>query len=315
MHSARTIRAALDLVAAGATATEAARHLGVPRRTVADWLRGAVPRAVRAEAECVNHAARLRRDYVYLLGLYLGDGWISAHRRDVYRLRIALDVRYPGIIASAVSAVSEVRPGPVLTLLRPQNCVEVSAYWKCWPCVFPQHGAGRKHRRPIVLTDWQRELADRWPGDLIRGLIHSDGCRFQNTGRGHWSCPRYSFSNRSSHIRDIFSSACDALGVRWTAAPNTIYVAQGRRRAPRRVHRAEAMSANTGTQRSRATAATASRSAPRSARPPPGCGRRASASPMRGGCGRFRARGRGLGRARRRSSAVGRRAGPRARGA
>ena len=36
--------------------------------------------------------------YVYLLGLYLGDGYISEHRRSVYRLRIVLDVKYPEII-------------------------------------------------------------------------------------------------------------------------------------------------------------------------------------------------------------------------
>ena len=29
--------------------------------------------------------------------------------------------------------------------------------WKHWPCLFPQHGPGRKHERPIVLEDWQRD--------------------------------------------------------------------------------------------------------------------------------------------------------------
>jgi hypothetical protein len=76
-------------------------------------------------------------DYVYLLGLYLGDGCISAHPRRVNRLRIVLDVKYPGIITSGADAMNQVRPGPVLTSRRPQNCVEVSPYWKCWPCMFP----------------------------------------------------------------------------------------------------------------------------------------------------------------------------------
>ncbi|MFZ0976757.1 MAG: hypothetical protein WAN22_31350 [Solirubrobacteraceae bacterium] len=109
--------------------------------------------------------------------------------------------------------------------LRPQNCVEVSAYWKCWPCLFPQHGAGRKHQRRIELTDWQTTLVDRWPEQLLRGLIHSDGCRFQNTGT-NWSWPRYSFSQVSDDIRTIFCDACDRLGLRWTAARPTIYVSR-----------------------------------------------------------------------------------------
>ncbi|PZS14554.1 MAG: hypothetical protein DLM64_01470, partial [Solirubrobacterales bacterium] len=35
------------------------------------------------------------------------------------------------------------------------------------------------------------KLVERWPEQLVRGLIESDGCRFQNTGRGNWSWPRY----------------------------------------------------------------------------------------------------------------------------
>ena len=225
MHSFRTVRAALELAAGGATATEIARELSVPRRTVVDWLRGAFPRSVRGTAECATHADRLGPEYVYLLGLYLGDGCLSRHHRGVYRLRIVLDVKYPGIIDSAASAIGDVRPGRVLAQLRPENCVEVSAYWKCWPCLFPQHGAGRKHQRRIELTDWQTTLVDRWPEQLLRGLIHSDGCRFQTTGT-NWSWPRYSFSQVSDDIRTIFCDACDRLGLRWTAARTTIYVSR-----------------------------------------------------------------------------------------
>lgn len=81
--------------------------------------------------------------------------------------------------------------------LTPKNYVEVHAYSKSWPCLFPQHGAGKKHERKIELTDWQEELVDLVPALLIRGLIHSDGCRFINTGRGGWSAPRYVFTNFS----------------------------------------------------------------------------------------------------------------------
>jgi hypothetical protein len=65
---------------------------------------------------------------------------------------------------------------------------------------------------------WQQELAERWPDQLLKGLIQSDGCRFINTGRGGWRQPRYVFSNVSTDITNIFCSACDCLGLRWTAA-------------------------------------------------------------------------------------------------
>ena len=76
------------------------------------------------------------------------------------------------------------------------------------------------------LTEWQLALVNRAPEQLLRGLIQSDGCRFQSTGR-NWSAPRYSFTNHSSDIRGIFCSACEKLGVRWTSAGRfTIYVSR-----------------------------------------------------------------------------------------
>jgi hypothetical protein len=53
---------------------------------------------------------------------------------------------------------------------------------------------------------------------LLRGLIQSDGCRFQNTDRAGWSNPRYSFVNRSADIRSTFCQACERIGVSWTAS-------------------------------------------------------------------------------------------------
>lgn len=107
------------------------------------------------------------------------------------------------------------------------NYVEVYSYSKAWPCLFPQHGPGKKHERRIILSPWQNTAAGDSPGALLRGLIHSDGCRFENTGRGGWSHPRYSFSNLSIDIQKIFCAACDRLGLRWTRAqPKTVYVSR-----------------------------------------------------------------------------------------
>ncbi|HYP47814.1 MAG TPA: hypothetical protein VEQ61_04175, partial [Thermoleophilaceae bacterium] len=148
------------------------------------------------------------------------------HARGVFKLRLALDAAYPGIIAAAVHSLEATMPANSVNVSDRGSWVEVYCYSRSWPWLFPQHGPGRKHERRIELAPWQRRLATLHPRLLLRGLIHSDGCRFVNTGRG-WSHPRYAFANSSDGVRSIFCSACEALGVRWTwAAPNTIYVSR-----------------------------------------------------------------------------------------
>jgi hypothetical protein len=158
-----------------------------------------------------------------LLGLYLGDGTISRHRRGVFRLRIFLDMKYRGIVDECAAAMKVVMPvSRVERLLTVSNCFQVSSYSRAWPCYIPQHGPGPKHTRLIWLREWQEDLVDHWPEALIRGMIQSDGCRFINTGRGGWRNPRYCFTNVSAEICGIFCAACDRLDLRWTkAVPRT----------------------------------------------------------------------------------------------
>jgi len=150
------------------------------------------------------------------------------YRRGVYKLRIVLGLKYAGIVASAEPAMREVRSGKTHTHpRRHQNCVEVSSYWKHWPCLFPHHDTGKKFERRIALADWQMELVRQCPEEMLRGLIHSDGYRFTNTGRGNWVSPRYGFSQVSSDIQGIFCETCEWVGVRWTrSGERTIYVSR-----------------------------------------------------------------------------------------
>lgn len=162
-----------------------------------------------------------------MLGLYLGDGCLSLHRRSVYKLRLTLDAAYPSIVSEAAGAMRAVMPvSSVGRYARPYGDIEVYAYSKGWPCLFPQHGPGPKHGRPIALGSWQEEIVRRAPHLLLRGLIHSDGCRFFNTGRGGWRHPRYAFRNRSEGVRRIFCDACDLLGLRWTLSGEVVYVSR-----------------------------------------------------------------------------------------
>ncbi len=176
------------------------------------------------------------QSYAYLLGMYLGDGWIVAHRSGRASLHFTLDARYPGVVEQCWTAV-------VLTLptCRPRptphpnsRAIVVRTGSHPWLLAFPQHGPGRKHLRPIVLEPWQREIVDRHPGEFVRGLIHSDGCRTTNrfkttlpSGRvAEYEYGRYFFSNLSADIRALFCAACEALGVRWTLSnPRNVSVA------------------------------------------------------------------------------------------
>jgi hypothetical protein len=39
----------------------------------------------------------------------------------------------------------------------------VKSYSKHWPCLFPQHGPGRKHHRKIELREWQKIIVRESP--------------------------------------------------------------------------------------------------------------------------------------------------------
>jgi hypothetical protein len=165
--------------------------------------------------------------YSYLLGLYLGDGCVCVRPAgggtDV---RITLDAAYPEIVEGCVTAMQLTAPNSRVTVRRlpSARAVVVASAGQQWPEAFPQHGAGRKHERPIHLAGWQRAVVDRFPERLLAGLIHSDGCRTLNrfrttlpSGRiASYEYPRYFFSNRSADIRSLFCEYCERLGIRWS---------------------------------------------------------------------------------------------------
>jgi hypothetical protein len=211
-----------ELVAAGLNDCQIARVTGLPRSTVRDWRQGKMRRK-RARTMCAVYAGAPERlpaaSYAYLLGAYLGDGYVVRTRRDVYRLRVSCDLLHINIAWWIALAVEDVRGRRGALQLRARSpVIDVSSYWKHWPCVFPQHGPGRKHTRRIALTPWQQRIVDAHPDQLLRGLIHSDGCRTINRIRHPqktYTYVRYQFTNASADIRAVFCEACDALGVEW----------------------------------------------------------------------------------------------------
>lgn len=213
------------LSASGLPDAEVAERTGIPRRTISGWRRGDAQgrprRTTSGRCEQGHDFGELPGDlYAYLLGLYLGDGCISAAPRGVWRIRITLDARYPGIVQDGLTALSSVFPANRASIVqRPGRCVDLSLWSKHIPCLFPQHGPGRKHLRQISLTPWQTKLIADHRASLLKGLIHSDGTRtiaVERKGSYRREAPRYSFSNRSEDIKRIFCESCDLLGVRWT---------------------------------------------------------------------------------------------------
>jgi hypothetical protein len=134
------------------------------------------------------------------------------------KLCIYGDAKYVDITAETVDVMRAVS-GNVVNIQARIGCNSVYAYSKHWRCLFPQMGPGLKSERLIRLEPWQQRIVREYPRQLIRGLIHSDGCRSTNNvrgaGGGHYSYPRYFFSNNSLDIQRIFTNALDQLGIPW----------------------------------------------------------------------------------------------------
>lgn len=228
MRPSADVHRVFRLAEQGLTQAEIARQVGIARATVRDWLTAGeaavLSRPMRttrsARAPCDGRCTFTRRldepAYAYLLGQYLGDGCISRIGTG-YRLRIFCCDAYPGIMAEAAATIRRVVPHATVRFVAKVGCTEVYATWFHWPCLFPQHGQGVKHQRTITLTPWQRTIAlDHHPDQFIRGLVHSDGCRFINRVhvRGRtYEYVRYTFTNLSSDIRGLFFDACARLDI------------------------------------------------------------------------------------------------------
>ncbi|MEU4271538.1 transcriptional regulator [Streptomyces sp. NPDC026092] len=232
MYDLATRKHALSLLSDGRSLNSVSKQTGISRAALRAWgtRLEPLPRLRAQAAPCVRcrPVPGLPDDaaaYSYLLGLYLGDGCISEHPRGGHHLRIACADAWPGLIEACRAAILAVRPEGTAYILQKQGCVAVTSYGRHWKCLFPQHSPGKKHERPIVLAPWQQQIVTEHPWALIRGLIHSDGCRITNWtekiigGRmKRYEYPRYFFTNTSADIIGLFTAALDRVGVEWKSA-------------------------------------------------------------------------------------------------
>lgn len=167
--------------------------------------------------QCGFESHRGYHSYAYILGMYLGDGCISEGART-QRLRISLDDKYPEIQNRCMEALKILFPNNRVSIFQqPRRCSVVSVYSTKLSRMFPQHGAGRKHNRRIVLEEWQKSIVREFPRSFIRGLFHSDGCRYEESRcKGKYKYVMYNFSNMSEDIARLFEQACSDIDVRCT---------------------------------------------------------------------------------------------------
>ena len=237
MHQIATRELALGLLDLGITRRDVCRIVGVGYNSTYRWQARLEPMRSADGVRCFRCEDLPPPDpdaYLYLLGQYLGDGHIRRSGRSMC-LSICCCTDYPAIDRAVAEAMRLVAGASVFYRARPGvACRYVESTTVHWLHLFPQHGAGVKHERPIVLEPWQVALVDTDPRPLIRGLIHSDGWRGTNwtekTVGGttkRYTYPRYMFSNRSADIRTIFAGALDRLDIPWRQSNRwTISVAQ-----------------------------------------------------------------------------------------
>src|SRR5690242_2167024 len=95
---------------------------------------------------------------------------------------ISLNRNRPDIIRTCAAAVLIVLPQRRIAFVgHGPNCVYVRSYSLAWFSLFPQHGRGRKHTRPIVLGPWQRAIVRLHAAEFVRGCIESDGRSEEHT--------------------------------------------------------------------------------------------------------------------------------------
>lgn len=209
------------------------RRTGIPRGTVRDCIKkfGSIQGLEKyLEQEQKLHWSNrksdveFRHNYAYLLGVYLGDGYIATHPRT-YRLRIFMDRKYPNIIQEIVDSIAILAPNNSIHSGDYNGCIEIGCYSNHWAEMFPQHGEGVKHERDIILKDWQQNIIDEYPIEFVRGLIHSDGSRFDPVVNGT-VYSRYQFTNVSDDIHKLFCDTVEKLGLSWTRWGKNVTIAR-----------------------------------------------------------------------------------------
>ena len=213
-----------QLFGKGLSDYEIGRRTGISRSSVQRWRTKGVPR--RGRSRPLEWRPPDPCSYSYLLGIYLGDGYLSKASTPSPVLEISLDPQYPGIVDECLAAIQctvETKPRSLPTNDPERRSDSLGRGESPLAAGLPSARAGKKHERAIALANWQQDLVDRFPRQFLRGFIHADGSRVVNrfqvslaSGPRDYAYPRYFFTNLSRDIQRLFCDSCEQMGIRWT---------------------------------------------------------------------------------------------------
>lgn len=202
----------------GLNQTRISFETGIPRGTIKDWLKQ-MPKNFQPMEKKFELKQRIISNknfhdaYSYLLGLYLGDGYINACKRT-FRLRIFLDEKYSHLNNYAKNMMEFIFADNSVSVYKPGlNHICIGVYNSELIDLFPQHGFGNKWQRKIELKDWQNEILNK--EFFLKGLIHSDGCFYEEKINKKYLYERFMFSNKSIDLHEIFQNICNSLNIEY----------------------------------------------------------------------------------------------------
>ena|ERR1035438_7249529 len=114
----------------------------IPRSTIKDWILK-TKKPVYDKSSLLDKIIVNDFIYSYILGLYLGDGYINKTDR-AYRIRIALDKKYLKLNEYAKKQLQIFFSDNSVGVVNAEGCINLSVYNKELLLLFPQHGIDRK---------------------------------------------------------------------------------------------------------------------------------------------------------------------------
>lgn len=183
MRTRKEYEVVMGLCADGINNSEISRRTNIPRRTIVDWVLGKIIIENEPDTEPTLYLEKIKQEYCYLLGAYLGDGYIDIVRKT-HRLRITCDAKYPHVIERIENSIKAVLPNnKVGRVIRHSGaCVDVYVFSNMLPILFPHLGIGKKHERKIIIQTWQKDIIQTNSTALLQGLFDSDGSWFSYQG-------------------------------------------------------------------------------------------------------------------------------------
>lgn len=156
-------------------------------------------------------------NYAYLFGCYLSNGYINLHnaKYNIFKIRIYQNSLYNNLIEEHKQALSLLCNNAVYKYVNEEtNLAEVGCYSQNIDKFFPNYQSGPKHLQPLVLTEWQLEILDRYGIAFIRGMMQTDGSR-SVTGNNFI---RYNYTNCSKDIISLFTVVLDKYNLEYVVS-------------------------------------------------------------------------------------------------